>query len=72
MLQNYVPQLARVIRCDSSTVCSHSDIIDFKAAIWALGHIGSAVGGLELLIREGVVTDLVLLAEECPILSIRG
>ena len=47
-------------------------ITDFKAAIWALGHIGSAVRGLELLIKEGVVSDLVTLAEICPVLSIRG
>lgn len=60
-----------MIRSDSSTI-SHSDIIDFKAAIWALGHIGSAVGGLELLIREDVIEDLVALAETCPVLSIRG
>ena len=57
---------------DTSCTTSHDDIITFKAAIWALGHIGSASGGLDLLIREGVVGNLVTLAERCPILSIRG
>ena len=57
---------------DTSCMTSHDEIITFKAAIWALGHIGSAAGGLDLLIREGVVSILVTLAEKCPVLSIRG
>ncbi len=72
ILQNYVPQFAEVIRMDTSSITSHDEIITFKSAIWALGHIGSAVGGLDLLIREGVVANLVTLAEGCPVLSIRG
>ena len=44
----------------------------FKAAIWALGHIGSTEQGLELLLCENAVDDLIELAEECPLLSIRG
>ena len=67
-----MPQFARVISMDTSCVSCHDDIITFKAAIWALGHIGSAAGGLDLLIKEGVVENLVKLAETCPVLSIRG
>ena len=48
------------------------DVTIYKAAIWALGHIGSTQRGLELLLQEGAVEDLVELAEECPLLSIRG
>ena len=61
-----------MIDVDTSAISSHDDIITFKAAIWALGHIGSAIGGLDLLVREGVLANLVKLAETCPVLSIRG
>ena len=43
-----------------------------KAAVWALGHIGSTLGGLDLLLKEDVIGNLVYMAEECPVLSIRG
>ena len=61
-----------MIDTDASIIRSHNDIITFKAAIWALGHIGSAMGGLDLLVMEGVMANLVKLAETCPVLSIRG
>ena len=71
LLQNYISQFAGVIRTalESTPNC---DILDVKAAVWALGHIGSAIGGLDLLMEEKVLDDLVKLAESCPILSIRG
>ena len=47
-------------------------ILDVKAAVWALGHIGSSLGGLSLLLREEIISDLVDMAEVSPILSIRG
>ena len=61
-----------MISACADSICSHDDITEFKAAIWALGHIGSAVGGLELLVKEGVIEIMVSLAESCPVLSIRG
>lgn len=67
-----MPQFAEVLSQDTSSMSSHADIITFKSAIWALGHIGSAAGGLDLLVKEGVVAQLVELAETCPVLSIRG
>ena len=48
------------------------DILEVKAALWALGHIGSSLAGLDLLHEEDVIVDLVQLAETCDILSIRG
>jgi len=47
-------------------------IVSIKAAVWALGHIGSSLGGLNLLLKEEVLGDLMDMAEECPVLSIRG
>ena len=71
-MQNHVVNIAKSLRLDITTNCNAEDIHEVKAAIWALGHIGSTVGGLELLLKEGVVSDLVVMAESCPVLSVRG
>ncbi len=54
---------------EAPTCC---EVLEVKAALWALGHIGSSLAGLELLQEEDVIADLVELAESCAILSIRG
>ena len=64
--------IAKSLRLDLTTNCSARDIHEVKAAVWALGHIGATVGGLELLLKEGVVSDLVVMAESCPVFSVRG
>ena len=64
--------IAKSLHLDLTTTCNAKDIHEVKAAIWALGHIGSTVGGLELLLKEGVVSHLVAMAETCPVLSVRG
>ena len=48
------------------------DILNVKSAVWALGHVGSSPGGLELLMKEDIVRELVEMAEESPVLSLRG
>ena len=70
--QKHVVNIAKSLRLDLSTSCSAKDVHEVKAAVWALGHIGSTVGGLDLLIKEDVVSDLVVMAESCPVLSVRG
>uniref|UniRef100_T1J225 peptidylprolyl isomerase n=1 Tax=Strigamia maritima TaxID=126957 RepID=T1J225_STRMM len=47
-------------------------ILHFKAALWALGHVGSSTKGVLLLNDEQVIQDIVKLAEESPVFSIRG
>ena len=54
------------------TPSTKEEMTVLKAAIWALGHIGSTEQGLELLLTEHAVEDLIELAEHCPLLSIRG
>ena len=54
------------------TPVTKEDITSYKAAIWALGHIGSTQQGLDLLLTENAVEELIDLAEDCPLLSIRG
>ena len=63
-------KFSETIRQD--TPSSKEDITIFKAAVWALGQIGSTSRGIELLLKEDVVEELIELAEGCPVLSIRG
>ncbi|XP_062509189.1 rapamycin-insensitive companion of mTOR-like [Corticium candelabrum] len=49
-----------------------SDVLDKKAAIWALGHIGTSHWGVQLLQNQYVIEQLVEVAETSPVLSIRG
>ena len=70
--QKHTAIFAEVVRKDISSECPSEELRSLKAAIWALGHIGSSPGGLELLVKEDVVGVLVDLAEGCPVLSVRG
>uniref|UniRef100_A0AAR2IRC7 RPTOR independent companion of MTOR, complex 2 a n=1 Tax=Pygocentrus nattereri TaxID=42514 RepID=A0AAR2IRC7_PYGNA len=47
-------------------------IKQLKAALWALGNIGTSNWGLNLLQEENVIPDIVALAHHCEVLSIRG
>uniref|UniRef100_A0A665U2Q7 RPTOR independent companion of MTOR, complex 2 a n=1 Tax=Echeneis naucrates TaxID=173247 RepID=A0A665U2Q7_ECHNA len=47
-------------------------IKQLKAALWALGNIGSSNWGLNLLQEENVIPDILVLAQRCEVLSVRG
>ncbi|KAM6328339.1 LOW QUALITY PROTEIN: rapamycin-insensitive companion of mTOR [Alca torda] len=47
-------------------------IKQLKAALWALGNIGSSNWGLNLLQEENVIPDIMALAQHCEVLSVRG
>uniref|UniRef100_A0A671XTE3 RPTOR independent companion of MTOR, complex 2b n=1 Tax=Sparus aurata TaxID=8175 RepID=A0A671XTE3_SPAAU len=68
--QNVVPDLSYSVR--SPALDKWEGIKQLKAALWALGNIGSSNWGLNLLLEEGVITDIVALAYHCEVLSIRG
>ncbi|XP_074546078.1 rapamycin-insensitive companion of mTOR-like isoform X2 [Halichoeres trimaculatus] len=68
--QNVVPDLSFTIR--SPVLDRWEGIKQLKAALWALGNIGSSNWGLNLLQEEGVIPDIVDLAHSCEVLSIRG
>ncbi|KAL0965688.1 hypothetical protein UPYG_G00284480 [Umbra pygmaea] len=69
-VQNVVPDLSYTVR--SPMLDDWEGIKQLKAALWALGNIGSSNWGLNLLQEEGVIPDIVLLAQHCEVLSIRG
>ncbi|CAH7686350.1 Rapamycin-insensitive companion of mTOR, middle domain-domain-containing protein, partial [Phakopsora pachyrhizi] len=45
---------------------------NLKTALWAIGNIGSSVGGLSLLESEDVLKDIVGIAEKGQVFSVRG
>ncbi|KAK7099628.1 rapamycin-insensitive companion of mTOR-like [Littorina saxatilis] len=49
-----------------------SEIDKMKEALWAVGHVGSSSYGVSLLEEENMVPELIRLAEECGVFSIRG
>ena len=46
--------------------------INMKAALWAVGHIGTSSFGLPLLLEADVIKDIVTVCEKSPTLSIKG
>ncbi|XP_030844625.1 rapamycin-insensitive companion of mTOR-like isoform X2 [Strongylocentrotus purpuratus] len=68
--QNHIAEMCEVIRYGD--VETMDTILNLKAALWALGHTGSTTWGLKLLQQEGIIPDIIRLAEECEVFSIRG
>ncbi|NWY02500.1 RICTR protein, partial [Nothoprocta ornata] len=68
--QSIVPDLSYTVR--SPMLDKWEGIKQLKAALWALGNIGSSNWGLNLLQEENVIPDIMALAQHCEVLSIRG
>ncbi|XP_078416580.1 rapamycin-insensitive companion of mTOR isoform X1 [Cetorhinus maximus] len=68
--QSIVPDLSYTVR--SPALDKWDGIKQLKAALWALGNIGSSNWGLNLLQEENVIPDVIALAHTCEILSVRG
>ncbi|KAG1943517.1 rapamycin-insensitive companion of mTOR isoform X2 [Pimephales promelas] len=68
--QNVVSDLSYTVRCPA--LDKWEGIKQLKAALWALGNIGTSNWGLNLLQEENVIPDIVALAHDCEVLSIRG
>ncbi|XP_041475993.1 rapamycin-insensitive companion of mTOR-like isoform X2 [Lytechinus variegatus] len=68
--QNHIAEMCEVIRFGD--VENMDTILNLKASLWALGHTGSTTWGLKLLQQEGIIPDIIRLAEECEVFSIRG
>ncbi|XP_059398644.1 rapamycin-insensitive companion of mTOR-like isoform X1 [Carassius carassius] len=68
--QNVVSDLSYTLRCP--VLDKWDGIKQLKAALWALGNIGTSNWGLNLLQEENIIPDIVALAHDCEVLSIRG
>ncbi|KAI4899940.1 hypothetical protein NFI96_015470 [Prochilodus magdalenae] len=70
VFQNVVPDLSYTVR---SPVLDHwQGIKQLKAALWALGNVGSSNWGVNLLQEENIIPDIITLAQRCEVLSVRG
>lgn len=49
-----------------------TEILELKAAVWALGHISSSVYGAQWARQQGVTKALVNLTQKCPVYSVRA
>ncbi|BFY99539.1 hypothetical protein BsWGS_02579 [Bradybaena similaris] len=56
----------------NQSLLSSTDIRKLKTALWAVGHVGLSVDGLAWLEAENVVPEMIRLAEECSVFSVRG
>lgn len=54
------------------SIMSSSQKKKLKSVLWAVGHIGSTKNGISFLIEEGIIKDIIKLAETSTILSIKG
>ncbi|NXW51157.1 RICTR protein, partial [Nyctiprogne leucopyga] len=68
--QSIVTDLSYTVR--SPMLDKWEGIKQLKAALWALGNIGSSNWGLNLLQEENVIPNIMALAQHCEVLSIRG
>ncbi|KAM6289693.1 rapamycin-insensitive companion of mTOR isoform 1-T1 [Aegotheles albertisi] len=68
--QSIVTDLSYTVR--SPMLDKWEGIKQLKAALWALGNIGSSNWGLNLLQEENVIPDILALAQHCEVLSVRG
>jgi rapamycin-insensitive companion of mTOR len=46
--------------------------LEYKAALWSIGHVASTCLGFTLIGSTSVIQDIVKAAADCPVLSIRG
>ncbi|XP_060081851.1 uncharacterized protein LOC132561136 [Ylistrum balloti] len=68
--QEYVEEYFQCIRCQE--LMTDEDNVKLKTALWAVGHIGSSTWGVGWLDEERLFPEIIRLAEECGVFSIRG
>jgi rapamycin-insensitive companion of mTOR len=47
-------------------------IVKLKSCLWAVGNIGANDGGVPFLEKSGVVSEIVLIAEQSSVISLKG
>ncbi|KAK8850712.1 hypothetical protein IAR55_004632 [Kwoniella newhampshirensis] len=67
-----VAEFAEIVRLHGMEVEDQSVLTSLKSVLWALGNIGATEGGLPFLEDEEIIEDIVEIAEQSPILTIRG
>lgn len=57
---------------DDHSVGPNGGILKVKSALWALGHAGTSVAGVEHLSHLGIIEIITSMAETCPYYSVRA
>ncbi|KAK9759943.1 hypothetical protein K7432_016516 [Basidiobolus ranarum] len=70
--KGHFKHFAEYVRTYSSEFSDKHIILKLKAVLWAVGHIGSTKIGLRFLEEEDVIKNIVNIAENSPVLSLRG
>lgn len=68
--QPYIRDYFNAVR--RGCIDSEDEILRLKASLWVVGHICTSVWGINIVKQHGSVSDIVRLAEECPVYSVRG
>ncbi|KAJ3054639.1 hypothetical protein HK097_001247 [Rhizophlyctis rosea] len=63
---------ANIIREFGSAVSDIQSLLYLKSTLWAVGNIGATETGLPFLLKEDIIKDIIAIAENSPILSLRG
>ncbi|WWC98367.1 hypothetical protein V866_005258 [Kwoniella sp. B9012] len=67
-----VAEFAEIVRLHGMEAIDQGVLTNLKSVLWALGNIGSTEGGLPFLEDEEIIEDIVEIAEQSPILTLRG
>lgn len=67
-----VPEFAEIIRMNGMESEDAPTINKAKAALWVLGNIGSTEGGLAFLEDEEILNDIIEIAENSLVLTMKG
>ncbi|XP_074640196.1 rapamycin-insensitive companion of mTOR-like isoform X2 [Tubulanus polymorphus] len=72
LLQNqpYLSEYFETIRYQYAY--ADDEVLALKTALWAVGHLGSSQWGILMLQDENIVSDIIKLAEESSIFTVRG
>lgn len=60
------------LRDEQHSVGPNGGILKVKSALWALGHAGTSVAGVEHLMHLGIIEMITSMAETCPYYSVRA
>ncbi|XP_052097251.1 rapamycin-insensitive companion of mTOR-like [Mytilus californianus] len=68
--QEYIEEYFECVKCQY--LITDEDETKLKTALWVVGHIGTSTWGIQWLEEECLLPEIIKLAEECGVFSLRG
>ncbi|XP_015786244.1 rapamycin-insensitive companion of mTOR [Tetranychus urticae] len=68
--ENFLGPMLETIR--DSNMSTELSVLQLKAALWAIGTVGSSPTGFKLIAESKIIETIVKLTRDSPVLSIRG